>query len=374
MISNFTDVHIAKILILADGNSVHTERWVQGLLEADIKSLHLLNMNPIGVRNGLKKILRESQICTISPNSSSVMGRNWRYFINTFKVRRHIQEVAPDVIVAFYLTSYGFMAALVKGRLLLVQYMMGSDVMIAPYMAWYYRLITLFALFRADLYISSSQTIYNHLRLIYKPKEDSVLVQQYGLEDWVLNFPEREKQYTFISNRAWIKNSNILLVLELFLSSGPNSTLALAGGSGVKEINIDLEVLNTNKIYLPEFLSDEEMIELVARSEYFFSLTNSDGASLSLMEAMAVGSIPIASNIPPNMEWITDGVNGFLIDLNNIDTAKAQIRRAMMLTEDEKNNIRLINKSVIKEKGSRHKNMNRFISKLGNTIKLKKSC
>jgi glycosyltransferase involved in cell wall biosynthesis len=37
-----------------------------------------------------------------------------------------------------------------------------------------------------------------------------------------------------------------------------------------------------------------------------------DGASISLMEAMACGVFPVVSDIPANREWLQDGATAFL--------------------------------------------------------------
>ena len=52
-------------------------------------------------------------------------------------------------------------------------------------------------------------------------------------------------------------------------------------------------------------------------SGFYISMTESDGASLSLMEAMAVGAIPVVSDIEPNREWVKNGVNGVLVPLDD---------------------------------------------------------
>ena len=45
----------------------------------------------------------------------------------------------------------------------------------------------------------------------------------------------------------------------------------------------------------------------------------SDGTSLSLLEAMACGLPIIATSITANREWIVHGLNGFLVEPNDID-------------------------------------------------------
>jgi glycosyltransferase involved in cell wall biosynthesis len=51
---------------------------------------------------------------------------------------------------------------------------------------------------------------------------------------------------------------------------------------------------------------------LMARHDVYVSSSLSDGASVSLMEAMACGAFPLVSDIPANREWLVDGQNALL--------------------------------------------------------------
>ena len=52
---------------------------------------------------------------------------------------------------------------------------------------------------------------------------------------------------------------------------------------------------------------------LMARHDVYVSASLSDGASVSLMEAMACGAFPLVSDIPANREWLVDGRNAALV-------------------------------------------------------------
>lgn len=56
------------------------------------------------------------------------------------------------------------------------------------------------------------------------------------------------------------------------------------------------------------------------RAAVFASVPESDGTSVSLLEAMAAGCVPVLSDLPANREWVTEGRNGFLApDLGQLD-------------------------------------------------------
>jgi glycosyltransferase involved in cell wall biosynthesis len=355
-------MRLQNILILADGDSIHTERWIDGLTREDGVKISLLTMNPKGVRASLRENT-DVQIICVAPSRITASGGNYSYLFNLFKIRKQVRIINPDVIISIYLTSYGLMAALVKGKAFLVHVMIGSDVMVAPQCGWHYRFLARFAIRCGNLFVSASRTMYERLQQIQPLSSDAVLVQQYGIEDWILDFPPREKRYTFISNRAWVENSNIPLVMELFSSASGESTLALAGGAGVIE-GVQSALLQDKRVTLLGHLSHGRVVDAVAQSAFFFSLTTSDGMSLSLLEAMAVGSIPIVSDIPPNREWVRDGENGFLIDLTDVESAKRQIQRAQALSAEKMHDMRETNRQLVREKGSFTTNMEKFFIKL----------
>lgn len=59
-------------------------------------------------------------------------------------------------------------------------------------------------------------------------------------------------------------------------------------------------------------VSDEQLIAMLHGSAVYISASLSDGASSSLLEAMAAGLFPIVSDIPANREWISHRENGIL--------------------------------------------------------------
>lgn len=61
-------------------------------------------------------------------------------------------------------------------------------------------------------------------------------------------------------------------------------------------------------------LSQTQLWALMRRARVFVSPSVHDGTPNSLLEAMACGCLPVAGNIESMREWITDGVNGLLVD------------------------------------------------------------
>ena len=54
------------------------------------------------------------------------------------------------------------------------------------------------------------------------------------------------------------------------------------------------------------------MLKWFRAADAYVSCAQSDGTSVSLLEAMATGLPAVATDIPSNREWVVDGQNGWL--------------------------------------------------------------
>jgi glycosyltransferase involved in cell wall biosynthesis len=244
----------------------------------------------------------------------------------------------------------------------MVHFTLGSDIMITPDRSLLHNLMTKFALHRADYVISTSQTMTRKLvdRLGYP--EACVLTQQYGVTDRVINYPTQKREYDVVSNRNWVPNSNVDYLLKI-LTGVRSVRTALVGRSvdGNESLGENIRMLSQNlaECQLFPHLPYDQNIDLVAKSRFMASVTNSDGASLSVMEGMALGTVPILSDIPANREWVKHGINGFLIPLGNVEAAQKIVCEALALDEDRREEMAKKCKQVIQEKGSLTRNMKR---------------
>lgn len=58
------------------------------------------------------------------------------------------------------------------------------------------------------------------------------------------------------------------------------------------------------------------MGNLLNQGDILVSTSSEDGTSVSLLEAMGSGAFPIVMDIPSNREWITPGLKGSLVLVN----------------------------------------------------------
>ncbi|MDS9470839.1 N-acetyl-alpha-D-glucosaminyl L-malate synthase BshA [Sporosarcina pasteurii] len=170
------------------------------------------------------------------------------------------------------------------------------------------------------------RTIYNFIdEETYRPIEPGTLKKELGIQ-------EDEKVLIHISNFRKVKNipdvvKSFQLILQkvnaklLLIGEGPemDSIRAL-----VSELNLENHVLFTGK--------RNDMAELLAISDMMFHLSEKEAFGLVLLEALACGVPSVATNIDGIPEVITDGVNGFLVNLGDISEAA---NKAVQLLQDE---------------------------------------
>jgi L-malate glycosyltransferase len=98
------------------------------------------------------------------------------------------------------------------------------------------------------------------------------------------------------------------LVLKYGLADGPyhEKLLGLVRESGL-----------TSFVHFVGPTPYNELPGYYAAAAIFVSVASSDSTPVSLLEAMACGAVPIVSDLPALREWVTDGVNGFVVDGHN---------------------------------------------------------
>lgn len=360
-----------KIVLFADGASIHCEKWIRGLnlnLEAQIDLIHL---NPEPVRPAVVAALGTAHIHSFAPAQMRAAGGNLQYLLKAPAIRRLVRRLDPDVINTIYLTSYGFLGALCKGRAKLCHFAIGSDILVTPQRNLAYYALTKWTLARADLVMSVSGTVGREISTKFNFPSDKLLVQHYGLEPFVLEYPRPVGKYTFVSNRAWVDNSNIELIAEA-LRDFPGEKAAVIGAPqpGCEALAERIRTAIRAQSQIEEFsaLAYEKNIAVVAASRFLLTWTFTDGTPGSLIEAMAMGTIPIASDTAPNREWVEDGVNGILIPLGDKAGTRAKLISALSMTDDTIARMVAANKRIVAERATLATNMGRLCARLQNLL------
>lgn len=311
-----------KYLILADGMSPHTLKWINGL--KDYFDIYLISFN--GIAEDIHLIINKDKIFDLKIKISAV-GNNISVITLLPKVVRIINKINPEFINAHYITSYGTIGILAKyfsknnAKLILSAW--GSDILITPFKNKLYYYLTKFILSKADFITSDSKYMADFIIKIKNCR--NLLIFPFGI-DKMPDIKKTEKDYNyFFSNRALEPNYNVKLVINIFnkLYIENNNLKLIIANSGTEKNYLEKYVIDnklTKAVKFVGYLSAKEMDIYYRKCGYYFTLPTSDSTSVSLLEAMSYGCIPIVSNIPANLEWIINGKNGIVYNnsKNNI--------------------------------------------------------
>jgi glycosyltransferase involved in cell wall biosynthesis len=281
--------------------------------------------------------------------------------VKAWAARRIISQIKPDILHGHYATNYGFLAALVHFHPL-VQTVHGSDLLVDFHRDPVNRFFVKYALRQADLITSPA----NHMTDIINDEHPGRQIRtfQYGVETQLFCLPMEttyRNPYQIISTRHFEKKYNVELLLHAVprvLARVPQAEFVMAGDgpdNGLLHQLADELGVRSNIRWLGR-TAYAEMPKLLQTSTIYVSTSISDGASLSLLEAMGCGDFPIVTDIPANREWIKNGVNGFLVPTDNPKQLSERIIQAL---SDKKLRTGAVDKNlqIVKQKGSYEHNM-----------------
>ena len=89
--------------------------------------------------------------------------------------------------------------------------------------------------------------------------------------------------------------------------------------------SMEFELVSRNTAWVPH----DEMLRLHGRARISIGLSVADGASMSFLESLAMGSFPIQSGTACVSEWLTDGVGGMIVPPEDPYAVADAIERAV---------------------------------------------
>jgi glycosyltransferase involved in cell wall biosynthesis len=332
-------VNNKKILFVADAKSIHTAKWVDYFVEQDYEVYLATFAN--------ENVTKSDNVYFLSRFSSSNSGGNYHYLLGVNKLAKLVREIKPDIINAHFSYSYGlvaYLAAKLSNSLLKLSVVChGSDILVPP-LPYITNKINCFILNRVDKVFVVSDQIKDRVES-FGVNPAHIFVGQYGVK---YDVPADNKDIDIISNRAYVPNSRIdflLINLSKLDLTNKKVIFVLPHISDEKFENIKLDYPS---IVFYKALDYKKMQDFVSRSKLYISATESDGTSLSLLEAMNLGCIPLISNIVSNRSWVLDGINGYLF--NNEMEFQSKLEK-LLGQNDDLHKFRSLNWQLIKSKG-----------------------
>ncbi len=178
-----------------------------------------------------------------------------------------------------------------------------------------------------DYCLVISKKIYKRLFHIGFPKEKILIM------NWNMEFPKIKKKYSLSNQPLHIgyagrisitqKRVDMLIEIAKKLKQRKLNFVITIAGSGDYENELKKEILNNNidkNIAYIGLLPHEKIFDFWSKQDIFISCSEFEGHSISQVEAMAMGVVPVVTNTSGVEDDITNGLNGYIVDIGDIET------------------------------------------------------
>lgn len=332
-------------LLLVSSNTIHTYKYLQ-LVEDYFDEILLLTDEKSAVYN--------------YPTIELSFNLKVKNLFSTVKqIKKQIADFQPTVIHIHQANSYAFYALLAsrKTKIPTILTAWGSDILVIPKSNFLLKKMVQFNLKTADFLTSDSTFMAGEMKKL-APSINEILIANFGIDVTPINCPKENIVY---SNRLHKKLYRVDKIIEAFARFKLNNErkdwrlVVAATGVETEALKQKAALLGlTDDVEFVGWIQKEDNEEWYSKAKIWVSIPESDATSISLLEAMACGSIPVVSDLPANREWIQSGVNGIVVG----DLESDFISEALLLNEAEA--IQL-NKQRIEKDGTKEANREKFL-------------
>ncbi|MBW8758911.1 MAG: glycosyltransferase [Burkholderiales bacterium] len=301
-----------RVVLFGDGESPHLLKWALALAPR----VELFVASSRGLAPALAALLPPKRTLLLSQDTKFA-GGNAALLKTLPGLVRWLRGVDADWINAHYLTSHGTLAWLARRcgvRARLAASAWGSDILVTPDHSALLRWVTSRVLRDASLCTSDSEAMARRMRELGARE---VMTFPFGL-DALPPEPTAKEPRLFFANRGLEEIYDPMRVLSLFAGAAaawPDARLMVANGGSLREaLEARASALGLDRRI--EFVGRLDAVSqsaIYARARWYVSVPRSDSVSVSVLEAMGHGCIPLLSDLPANRELVRDGGNGLVV-------------------------------------------------------------
>ena len=313
-----------KILLLADANSSHVEKWTNALAEKDYTiGLFSLNRSQTEWYAGKKNIFLLYQPADFYNPSS--LKTKLQYLLKLPLLYKKIDEFKPDILHAHYATSYGLLGFLSGFRPFILS-VWGSDVFEFPKKSFFHKLLFQLNVNYADRLLSTSYAMKTELGRYTKHRVD---ITHFGV-DTDFFYPENVKTekekdtlyFGIIKSLEEKYGINVIIdairILKPELSKLKFKALFVGNGSQlshykqlVNDLGLEDIILFTGKIAVDKIPYYHNLLDI-----YLNVSIVDESFGVSVLEAMACQKPVIVTNAVGLVE-IVKSETGIIINMND---------------------------------------------------------
>ncbi len=301
-----------RVVLFGDGESPHLLKWARALAPR----VELYVASSRGLAPALAALVAPERTLALQ-HATKFSGGNAALLRTLPRLARWLRGVDADWINAHYLTSHGTLAWLARRlgvRASLAASAWGSDVLVAPRRSAVLRWATSRVLRDAAVCTSDSAHMAQRMREL---GARDVMTFPFGL-DALPPAPTAKEPRLFFANRGLEDIYDPHRVLTLFAGvagAWPDARLVVANSGALREA-LERRALEPDLAGRVEFvgrLDAAAQSAFYARARWYLSVPRSDSVSVSVLEAMGHGCVPLLSDLPANRELVRDGANGLIV-------------------------------------------------------------
>lgn len=316
-----------KVLMLADVNSIHTQRWALALANKGHEIL-VFGFSPLENQNSLKH--QNIQVITSKFNQKFVSRKyagsllKASFLFSIFKLKQIVKKFSPQIVHAHFASSYGLLGALLTFKPYIVS-VWGSDIFEFPKTSWIHKQIMKFILARSTQILSTSQIMAKECTLYTRKK---IIITPFGID--LTKFFPMNKKYDFYEKEDIVIGTiktleekygiSYLIKAFAFLNKNVQSERVklMIVGSGndeqaykklVKELNL------VNKVNFVPKIPHNEVPKYLAETDIFVALSTQESESfgVAIIEASACEKPVIVSKVGGLPEVVKDNITGIIV-------------------------------------------------------------
>jgi glycosyltransferase involved in cell wall biosynthesis len=345
-----------KILFLGETYRADAITWMNGLKEFGNFEIITWELQKSGY-NFSDRLLRISEFSTA-----------------IFQIRKLIKLYQPDMVIAERTTSYGFLAALSGVKPVAIAQQGRTDLwpeqsIILPLK----KIIQHYAFQKADLIhawgpvmtVSMNEAKVDMTKVLVLPK--GIDLEQFGNKKNTLS-----DKITAIVTRSLMpeyRHETILKAFGILNQKEIDFELTIVGDGkllpSLRELAKKLKM--ENKVNFTGRIPNNQLPELLQKSNFYISMPITEGVSASLFEAMASHCYPIVTDIAGNQSWITHRENGQLITIDDPEMLANEVLWAFENKEYRKTAV-LKNRKFVEENADYSINMEIIANKYHDLI------
>ena len=324
------------------------------------KSIHVSSfIEALNNKSIIPNLLAEEKLNYATVNGEFVAqfrSKNpFSILFNYWKLKRIIRKTKPTVVHIHQANRMAYFVSKICAHknIPCVLTAWGSDVLLVPQKNKFYRFLVQKTLQRSNIITADSKSMVTAM-LQLEPFKEKYKLLQYGID---LIEPQPKEKIIY-SNRLHNPIYRIDKIIEYFNDFHDKNTdwkLVIAGvGSETERLKELVKSFGIEeKVSFIGWIDKELNTEMYQKSSIYISIPESDGTSVSLLEAMSAGCLPIVPNIDVSKEWILDGKNGVIEK-----EGENPLVEAIELLKDD---YREINLSLVQSTAERGKCTERFI-------------